>query len=173
MAHFTLCILVCNDGNTDEQLLEKAVVAANKFNTELEVAPYKRYLEPDDVAHMKRHYKINNINELVTKLEDWNGESGGIDDRGLYTNSTRNPEGYFDYGQVLDKIPPHEWEHAFLGDRICKAVITPNGSWIDGPFVMFDANPESKRLLREWEKKLRSILRENAEATAFLADCHI
>lgn len=174
MAHYKICILVTNDENlNDEQLLEKATAAANNFDTELEVPPYKRYLQQEDIERIKKHYKLASSEEIVPKLQEWYGEAGAIDEGGVYVISTQNPKGQFDYGDILGKVPQEEWQNIFLKENLCKAAITPNGEWVEGPTVYADNNLETKKVLDKWEDSLLQILEENKGAAAFLADLHI
>jgi hypothetical protein len=175
MANFSVAIIVKDDGSANEQLAQKAIAAINKFDTELEVPAYKRYFDSEDIERMKAHYKVNEVAELVPHLEDWNGESGGVDEKGLYANSMRNPNGHFDGGDLLGRVLPEDWGTAFLGEgnnRICHALVTLDGKWIDGPWIMFEPrSPEQKKELDNWLERLRSVLEENKAEAVFIADC--
>lgn len=177
MAHFNVCILVKKDGNeTDDELLNKAVASVDKFNTELEVPEYKRYLDEEEVKRMSESYKTTKLEELAEKLEDWDGEKGFVENGKIYSLSTRNPDGHFDYGNILGIVPPEDREKAFLegGEtNICNAVVTLEGVWIRGPWVYSDKDEESKKLLDEWRGKIRTIFEQSKEAVSFIADCHI
>ena len=176
MAHFTVAIIVQDDGSNVEELSARAIASINRFDTELEVPLHKRYIEPDELENMKGHYKTDHIEDIVPHLTEWNGESGGIDEKGLYVDSTRNPEGHFDDGDILGRVRPEDVGMAFLGEgnnRLCHAIVTLDGKWVNGPWVMFEPkDSEQKKELDDWLAKLASILEENKREAIFIADCH-
>lgn len=177
MAHFNVCILVKKTGNeTDEQMLEQATDAVMKFNSDLEVPQYKWYIDAEEIERMSGYYNTDKLDELAEKLEDWNGNKGFVDEGGLYALSTNNPDGHFDYGDILGQVSKEDWHRIFLegnDEKVCNAVVTPDGSWISGPWVYSDSNPESKKKLDDWVEKISDIFRKNEDAVAFLADCHM
>lgn len=162
------------NNETDHQCADKAAEVILKFDHNLETAPYKRYLDEKEVTSMSKHYQTAEPQELATKLEDWDGEPGGVDDQGLYVLSTRNPEGKFDQGDLIDLIPRDRWEHVFLSgkdDLISRAVITPDGKWHD-EWDLMEEGLEGEARLNEWERQVKILFETYPDATAFLASLH-
>lgn len=178
MAHFNVCVLVSNDRNLSLEDLarEKAWPLLDKF-MQNEVAPYKMYIETDDVRRMKEHYKTDDLQDLATKLEDWNGyQGGGVDGGGLYAMSTQNPDEHYDGWQLFTDVPANERGRLLFGEngeeRPCGAIITPDGSWIEGRWLYGPTPEETDRKYQEWFNKIKEVLREHEDCTALLADCH-
>ena len=173
--YFNVCILVNQTNNeTDHQCADKASEVILKFDHNLETAPYKRYLDAEEVASMSKHYQTAEPQELAAKLEDWDGEPGGVDDQGLYVLSTQNPEGKFDRGDLIDLIPRDQWEHVFLSgkdDLMSRAVITPDGKWHD-EWDLMKEGLEGEERLNEWERQVKILFETYTDATAFLASLH-
>jgi hypothetical protein len=67
------------------------------FNERREVEPRKEYLTPDEVDSMAKTYGTTNHVEMVEKMEEWSGDLGGSDARGLYRLSTYNPQSKWDW----------------------------------------------------------------------------
>ncbi|MCA9363767.1 hypothetical protein KC727_00925 [Candidatus Kaiserbacteria bacterium] len=176
MSHFNVCILVNRENDeSDHQLADKAADVMTKFDLNRDVPEYKRRFDADEVERISKHYKTTDLQELATKLEDWNGDAGGVDEEGLYALSTQNPDGHFDYGNLVDLIPRNRWEHMFLSgieEKVCRAVVTPDGEWVDGPWLYSTSDPESQRKADEWERKVQELFLEHDNAAAFLADLH-
>jgi len=71
------------------------------FDENLEVKPYREYLNENDIKHMAEYYKVDptDLDSLLLKLKDWDGDSGGIQEGRLFYVRTQNPEGQWDYYQ--------------------------------------------------------------------------
>ena len=94
MSHFNVCVLVTRNGSSPEQMVDKASEALAKFDINMEVKPYKTYINADEIQRMIKHYGIDSVNlsALAEKLESWNGDKGGVDENGFYGISTKNPD---------------------------------------------------------------------------------
>lgn len=124
------------------------------YDEELKVEPYKIYLRPDDIQSMAGYYKTDDLLGLATRMEDWDGDPGGVDSKGLYRVSTRNPQGHYDYWRIggrwdgVIQNQPRESEEGFNWSGIheqlpnntvilsdidhdiqCYSIITPDGEW--------------------------------------------
>jgi hypothetical protein len=175
MAHFTVCIVVKDDKSDIDTLTGKVASVLNEFSTELEVNPYRRYISGDDLAHMKSHYRAHTVDELVGQT--WHGgEPAQLDENGLYVPSTSNPNGHFDYANILGRVLPKDFGLAFLGEgcnRVCRAMVTLDGQWLDGPWNFGEpTDPNGKKESTEWHSKLASILEQHKHEAIFIADCH-
>ncbi len=178
MAHFNICVLVKNDSNLNlvDLAREKAWPLLDKF-MQSEVPPYKMYIEAEDVSRMKNHYKTDDLQELATKLEDWNGyQGGGVDDGGLYAMSTSNPNEHYDSWDLLDEVVPSDFGRMLFGEsdeyRPCGAIITPDGTWLEGRWIQAATPEETNQRWAAWDAQMKQVLSEHKDCTALLADCH-
>ncbi|HWQ99768.1 MAG TPA: hypothetical protein VN397_02890 [Candidatus Methylomirabilis sp.] len=179
MSHFNVCVLVKRNGANPDQMAQKASDMLANFDINKEVEPYKHSLEEDHIQRMAEYYGIDpaNLSALAEKLEDWNGDRGGVDVTGLYGTSTKNPVGHTDYWTILAEIKPEDRGRLLFGqggeEKIVRAVVTPDGEWIDGPWVYGSPHAEQNKELEAWVMKLTALLDDHKDTVAFLADCHI
>ena len=179
MSHFNACVLVKRNGANLDQMAQKASDVLANFDINKEVEPYKYYIEEDQIQRMAKHYGIDpaNLTALAEKLEDWDGDKGGVDETGLYGTSTKNPVGHTDYWSVVAEVKPEDRGRLLFGqggeEKIVKAIVTPAGKWNDGPWVYGAPDAEQDKELEAWDKQLTTLLDEHKDTVAFLADCHI
>ncbi len=179
MSTFNTCILITRNGSSPEQMADKASTVLAKFDINKEMKPYKSYVSADEIQRMAKHYGIDpaNLSELAEKFEEWNGDKGGVDEKGFYGIFTKNPEGHIDGWSVFTEVKPEDRGRLLFGqggeDKTVKACVTPDGKWVDGPWVYGAPNAEQEKELEAWDKKLATLLDEYKDAVAFLADCHI
>ena len=58
-------------------------------------------------------------------------------------------------------------------EKICHAIVTPDGKWIDGPWIYGSTkNSEQQQELEAWLTRFTEILEQNKDAALFLAECH-
>ena len=178
MSYFNVCVLLPRNGSTPKQMEDKASDMLAKFDINKEVEPYKTYVEAKEIQRMAEHFGIDstNLSALAEKYVEWNGEKGGVDENGLYVISTKNPEGYVDSWSVFTEVKPEDRGRLLFGQdgevKVVRALVTPDGKWIDGPWVYCAPNAEQEKEFEEWFKKLAALLEENKNTVAFLADCH-
>jgi hypothetical protein len=154
-----------------EKTLDKAENILAKFDLNTEVAEYKFYLDDEDVALMQKHYGFSNLDELAEKVEDWTGESGGVDEKGIYTNTTRNPDGHIDSWQLYG--PGALTSGIFTtSDAYCEAIIMDDGVWQASPDVIGLPPEEQTRVMDEWEANLEQTIKANQDNSAIIARCH-
>ena len=179
MSNFNACVLVTRNGSKPEQLADKASKVLAKFDINSEMKPYKSYVSADEIQRMAHHYGIDpvNLSALAEKFEGWNGDKGGVDENGFYGISTKNPEGHIDGWSVFTEVKPEDRGRLLFGqdgeEKTVKAVVTPDGKWIDGPWVYGSPNVEQEKELEAWDNKLTTLLDEHKDSVAFLAECHI
>lgn len=91
MSHFTVIVI----GENPESQLEL-------FSENLEMEPYQKFLDSEDVKRMAEFYDVSStdLNALAAHLEDWCGEAGGIEDGRLFYLSTYNPNSKWDWYQL-------------------------------------------------------------------------
>lgn len=181
MSHFNVCVFVENDGSGLKELAEKVDKIVENFDINKRVEPYKYYIKDEQIQQMAKNYKLDptNLLTLSEKLEDWNGDKGGVDEIGFYGISTNNPVGHTDYWSMPIEIQPKDYERFLLGQdgdgKIIKAIVTLHDAWIDGPWIYGTPTAEQERERELWEKKIRAILDEykGKNIIAFLIDCHV
>lgn len=177
MAHFSVCIIVKNDDSSEVQLADKAVEAINAFNYMLPAEPHKEYVDQEQLDGLKEHLKTDDREILRKEAELLYAEECFIDENGIYyiSEEAENPNGHFSSGDLLDLIQPADFGNAFLGEggeRTCLAVVTPDGTWLEGPLYYGDPQgSEEKRAADEWESRLRSLIETHKNDVFFLADC--
>jgi len=142
-----------------EQIAEKDI--ENKvehmmapYDEELEVEPYNIYLDEDAIKGMREHYQTHDLAALALHMEDWDCEPGGVDSKGLYRVSTRNPQGHWDYWRIggrwdgVIQNSPRESDNGFNWSAVhetlpnntvilkdtehdiqCYSIVTPDGEW--------------------------------------------
>lgn len=118
-----LCLVVGDD--VDKQL--------EPFSEYTEVAPYKAFLEPDDLRLMSEHYGIGStdLEALAARLPEWEKAEGGVENGRLFYWSTSNPRATFDWYEIggrlngflrmREAVPP-SWFARLLGRRGTGAV---------------------------------------------------
>jgi hypothetical protein len=89
--HFCTYVIIGPTENIERQV----AVALAPFDESLEVEPHKVYLEDVEVKRMAAYYKLkeNDFAALMEKMQDWRGSEGGIDEVGLSSRTTANPDG--------------------------------------------------------------------------------
>lgn len=116
------------------------------FDEMLAVSPYLEYLQPYDIERMASRYKLdqNDLSALAERMEEWTGQPGGVDERGLYFITTNNPLGRWDWyeiggrwdgflkGACRNVISTESLRKApDLKDRLPYYVLTPDGRWLE------------------------------------------
>lgn len=178
MSHFNVCVLLVNKGASVEDMAQEASDKLLKFDVNKEMEPYKMYIEADDIHHMADYFGIDptNLHALAEKLEDWNGNKGGVDEGGFYGISTYNLDGRTDYWSVIAEVKAEDRGRLLFGEggefKVVKAVVTPEGKWINGP-LSYGYSREQDKEFEDWGKEVTSVLEEYKDAIAFLVDCHI
>ena len=101
---------------------------------------------------MSKHYGIStaNLPALAEKMTDWRGRRGGVDRQGLYSISTTNPEGRWDWYEIggrWDRYIKHSRNNAIKAKTLAASpslknclpyfVLTPEGEWLQYERVFF------------------------------------
>ena len=179
MSVFNLCILITRKGASLEQMVEEASIVLAKFDINKEMNPYKSYVSADEIQRMAEFYGIDpaNLSELAEKFEGWNGDKGGVDEEGFYGVSTKNPEGHIDEWSGFIEVKPEDRGRLLFGQggemRSVRALVTPDGQWVDGPWVYLYPDAEQEKELEKWDKQVTMLLEEHKDALVLLAECRI
>lgn len=96
--HYCAFVIIGNMGDPETLVAE----ALPPFDENLEVPPYRRYLDRHEVSRMAEHYGIHtrNLHALAKRMNDWRSCEGGVDRHGLYAKTTCNPEGRWDWYDI-------------------------------------------------------------------------
>lgn len=135
--HSCVYVFIPKKGDVEE-LVAKAM---QPFSDDVEVPPYKAYLDPVEIAVMAKHYRLrkSDLKKLAQRMDDWRGEPGGLDDRGLFAIRTCNPKGKWDWYEIGGRW--NGWTRRNVVDaksllarkglkKILPAcMVTPGGSW--------------------------------------------
>jgi hypothetical protein len=133
------CVYVFIPKEGDEGTL--VAKALRPFNEELEVPPYKVYLNDGEIAAMAKHYDIraDDVTTLATNMEDWSGGPGGIDSEGLFVIKTWNPNGKWDWyeiggrwdGRISGNVTTAKalLKKRNLADVLPHCMVTPDRKW--------------------------------------------
>lgn len=153
MTHFTALVILPQDTTN---IQDKVAELLNPYYSELEVEPYKEYLEREQLQAEMEHLSISkeDIDKLAVEYElsgenviedlakinlDWYEEDvAGIDEHGEYQITTYNPQSKWDWYRFIE-FEPRESEPpiyypcrvADLPDIVPYAVITPDGKWYE------------------------------------------
>lgn len=152
MTHFTALVILPPDTiNTQDKVAE----LLNPYYSELEVEPYKEYLDREqlqaemerlstlskqDIDKLAAEYELSseNVIENLAKINlDWYEEDvAGTDQNGEYQITTYNPQSKWDWYSFIEAEPreaeppiSYPCKIADLPDIIPYAVITPDGKW--------------------------------------------
>jgi len=106
MTHFTVLVRFEGDLDKAQQIIDKMLAP---YDENMNVPRYKSYLDKDQLDRMMKHYKTKNKKKLLENMEDWTGETGGIDKKGIYHWSEYNPNSKWDWYSVGGR-----WSGRFL-----------------------------------------------------------
>lgn len=151
MAHFKVLVIFHSDTNNVEKQVKELL---NSYYSELEVEPYKEYL--DQAAVEKEVERLSTLSkesleklaaeldvssdnlEEIAKLNlDWDeDESTGIDEYGFYRMTTINPQGKWDWYSFIETESKESAKPVRYPCRIVElpevvpyAIVTPDGQW--------------------------------------------
>jgi hypothetical protein len=144
------------------------------YNENLEVGPYKTYLETDEAENGIKEY--GSEQGLIDKMEDWMGRPGGKDEQGFYYMRTYNPRSKWDWyevgGRYDGSIPGNVCPVKELPEDVkCFAIVTPDGEWHErgklGWFGMVGNQNDN------WTHDMLMLLGKHTDCTAIGVDIHI
>ncbi|BAU11812.1 hypothetical protein LEP3755_23150 [Leptolyngbya sp. NIES-3755] len=150
MTHFVALVLLSSD-TIDISSAVKEIL--RPYYSELEVEPYKEYLDQGKLVEeirqlselpisvttqLKTMWEVDNLKELAKLKLDWDDEIDGCDERGEYRITTINPKGKWDSfilieQEHLEGFPSVQYPCVVenLPDIIPYALVTPDGRWIE------------------------------------------
>ena len=168
--HFCTYLIIGPKGNIQTQVAK----ALAPFDDALEVEHYKVYLEEAEIKRMAGCYgrEESDFPALTEKMPDWRGTKGGFDDIGLFSWTTANPQGRWDWYEIGGR-----WRGPFGGRNVVKAktflnspslknhlpycIVAPDGQWhevetlIHAGFCKFDS---VRKTDGQWLIELKQVL---------------
>jgi hypothetical protein len=96
--HFCTYVIIGPKGDTETQVAKSLA----PFDEARDVDRYKTYLEEAEVERMAGHYgvKKSDTPALIERMSDWRGTAGGCDEIGLFSWTTANPDGRWDWYEI-------------------------------------------------------------------------
>jgi hypothetical protein len=182
--HFCTYVIIGAKGNIETQV----ATALAPFDESLEVARYKVYLEEAEIKRMAGHYglEMSDSPALIEKMPDWRGTQGGLDEIGLFSWATANPEGRWDWYEIGGR-----WSGPFGGRNVVKVktlfdipnlknhlphcIVAPAGQWhevetlIHGGCCTFGSVRKSDG---QWLIELKQVLARYPDDRVVCVDIH-
>jgi len=184
--HYATFVIIGKDDDP-----EAAVASAMEpFDQDLEVEPYRRYLDTSDIQHMAEHYGLapTDLLGLARKMQDWWGCEGGVDAHGLYAVTRYNPDGKFDWYEIggrWDRYIPGSHRNVISARALLKSrrfrkclpyyLLTPDGRWFEtgtGWRIGPAKTAADRRADRRWLALVRRVLKQYSDHNVVCVDIH-
>ena len=180
--HFCVYVFVPKEGDIKEEV----ATSLRLYSMEHEVPPYKEYLKAEETLMMGRHYGIRrgDRKELSSHMEDWNGNPGGCDARGLFCVKTRNPQAKWDYYQIggrWNRFPGDIigaealLRKKNLRDILPAAMVTPDRLWHERETIIMEEWMQwstKRKPLGRWVREVTKALRMHPHSRIVCVDIH-
>jgi len=164
-----------NKASLIETLAKKLEKPLSFYDINKEVAPYKDYIDKEELSKMANYYKIDksDLKLLKEKLEDWRGENeSDIDEKGLFVISTLNKKGILDSWGAYDVLLIEDLLKNT--DFVSHAIFTPDCKLIESEHFFYHVGKSNEREFSNWEQKYRDTLKQYLpNSFVLLIDCHI
>lgn len=111
MASYMLLVLV---PPSTEDIKEAVTGLIEPYSRWLELPPYKEYLKQWEIDQVRwrHHLPADALEQIVGKMKEAGDEDVGLDEKGIYCITTRNPRGRWD-GWRIGGV----WDGYILGKR--------------------------------------------------------
>lgn len=180
--HYCVYVFIPDEGDIEEEVAK----ALRLYGDEIEVPPYKEYLDAGEITAMAKCYGVRcgDRKALAAHMDDWKGVPGGIDTKGLYAIKTFNPNAKWDWYEIGGR-----WEH-FLSDVIGTtsllekknlknilpaAMVTPDGWWSERETFIVEGwmkwRTEQKKD-GEWLQEVKTALKTYPAFRVVCVDVH-
>jgi len=190
MSHFTTCAIFPFESKelennfkkiyeTDKDAMidlsmKKLERPLSRFDINFKVKPYRVYLEKDELQKMIKNYKEKNLNILAKRMEDWNANKGGVDEKGLYYETNQNPNGKFDYWTIYDIIPVDKFVSSLdKSELVPQVILQPDCTIIESKHFFYSVSEGNVKNFNSWVNKIKNILSKYPNSMIALIDCHI
>jgi hypothetical protein len=96
--HYCVYVFIPNEGDLEELVAS----ALRPYDEDLQVPPYKSYLDAGEIKAMAKHYgmKATNLGALALRMDDWKRCPGGVEGNRLFAVKTWNPDGKWDWYEI-------------------------------------------------------------------------
>lgn len=185
--HYCMFVMIGLHTDTEFAVFE----ALAPFDEQLKVAPFRDHLDLTEVRMMAKHYSLDsaNLHELATHMNDWRGRTGGVDREGLYSLSTGNPDGRWDWYEIggrWNRYIPHSRSNTITAVTLARAeylgrclpyfIVTPDGEWLEREryYTSSDLKSVKKEALEEdaWLRIVRDTLLRWPKHRVVCVDIH-
>lgn len=193
MSHFTVGVLIPEDTPLTEEFVEAAVgMRIDAYDENKSVDPYKVHMTPEDIERMATHYGIDkaDTDSLLTKMDDWHGREGGVDEQGMFYWSTYNPKSKWDWFQIGGRWPGKLYPDAVtyprdsLGGNVRKvselpsdltlwALVTDDGEWHESGRMGWWGMSSDDKDPDKWDAERSELLSAHRDHLLVVVDCHI
>ncbi len=196
--HSCVYVLIGPDTNNIEAAVVRALAP---FDEALQVRPYTLHINRSATEQMAKHYglKADDLKSLVSKVPEWVGGVGGIDNFGLFTTRTDNPHGEWDWyeiggrwnGYLKGRVPRSSdtesgaiennsalvsslLRNQKLPSRLPAAIVTPTGQWVEKDSFITTSYGwfVAERTKREWLLAVGRILAAFPQHIVVCVDVH-
>ena len=184
--HFCTFVIIDPKGDP-ESLVAKSLAL---FSEDLEVPPYKVYLNDFDIRMMAEQYKLkpHDRHALAKHMHDWMNRPGGVDRQGLYYTTTCNPHGHWDWYEIGGR-----WNRYIKGARrnvistkaLLKSphlegrlpcyVVTPDGTWLEHERFVSVGSLGGKIKTKPdtaWLREVTNALKKHPDSRVVCVDIH-
>lgn len=169
--HFTICVPFI-PSKQDGEVKEKIEKLISNFDLNKKVEPFKKYLTKDEIEKISKYYNITSSQQkqIAEKINDWNGNEGGIDQDRIYQISTNNPNGLFDYWSVYEVLRA---EDIINNNQVFQGIITPEGKLIESKKLFLSVNESNVADWNLWKEEFHKCLEKyKDDFLVALIDCH-
>ncbi len=181
--HYSVYVFIPSDGDIEEHVAR----ALRLYSDEHEVPPYKEYLDVGEIAAMAKHYGVRRTDRkvLVSHMENWKGNPGGVDQKGIFSIKTFNPKAKWDWyeigGRWCQRFPGHVIATAALLEKknlkeiLPAAMVTPNGWWHEWETFIVEGwmkwRTERKKA-NSWLREVKAALKAHPDMRVVCVDIH-
>jgi len=200
MTHFTALVILPPDTNN---IQDKVAELLNPYYSELEVEPYKEYLNQEelqaeieylstlskqDIHKLTIEYELSgeNVIEDLAKinLDCYEEDVAGVDEYGEYQITTYNHQSKWDWYRFIEAEESINYPCKIkdLPEIIPYALITPDGKWYELGFdlgiqAFMRSHSISDANITEgeinWDLKVKEIIACYSDSLAVALNCHI
>ena len=181
--HYCVYVFIPKEGAIDEQV----AWALQPYDEDLDVPPYKVYLDAGEIAAMAKHYRVEktDLTALAAHMQDWQRGPGDIDENGLFAIKSYNPSGKWDWYEIGGRWAgrPHgdlTTANALHGrpkqkSLLPAAMLTPDCAWHECETFITEGWMRwrvDRKTDADWLREVRDALRRYPDHRVVCVDIH-